>query len=160
MPEDDYKVIIKKSDILKQSEIMQRFVKVAVYGLIIVAVILAVIILYILTTLTVEDNIYSISLLKVMGFNKAEIRSMILNSYLTYCVFAYLLSVPITMNLLNLMTWYLSHEFNMYMPMEINLPGILIGFLLIFGIYLMGTINANRKINNISLQEVLKVYTE
>ena len=160
VPEDDYKVILKKSDILKQSEIMQSFVKVAVYGLIVVAVILAVIILYILMTLTVEDNIYSISLLKVIGFNRAEIRSMILNSYLTYCVFAYLLSVPITINLLNLMTWYLSREFNMYMPMEINLPGILIGFLLIFGIYLMGTINANRKINNISLQEVLKVYTE
>ena len=160
IPSDDYKVVLNKSDILSQSEVMQKFVNVAVYGLIVVALILAILILYILTTLTVEDNIYSISLLKVIGFNRNEVKSMILNSYLTYCIIAYLLSIPITKMMMELMTWYLSHEFNMYMPMEFNLIGALVGFALIIGMYLVGTINANRKINRISLQEVLKAYNE
>jgi putative ABC transport system permease protein len=159
-PSEDYQIIIMKSDILKQSEAMQGFMTIMIYGMMIGAILIAVLILYILTTLTVEDNLYSISLLKVIGYSQREIRIMMLNSYLVYSIIAYLIAVPITVMLMNYFTVYLVQEFNMFMPMEFNLIGAVLGLVFIVVIFLLGTANANRQIKKISLQEVLKSYRE
>lgn len=159
-PSEDYGIIIKKSDVLKQSEAMQRYMTIMIYSMMIGAILIAVLILYILTTLTVEDNLYSISLLKVIGYSQREIRIIMLNSYLVYSIIAYLIAIPITVGLMNFFTVYLAQEFNMFMPMEFNLIGTVLGLVFVVVIYLLGTANANRQIKKISLQEVLKSYRE
>lgn len=75
---DDYLMVINKNDILEQTKSMQGFVKATVF--------IAIIVLYVLTTMTIEDNYYSISMLTVMGYSKKEVNSMMLNSYLVYTV--------------------------------------------------------------------------
>ncbi|WP_346935465.1 ABC transporter permease [Clostridium sp.] len=158
--EDKYLSVINKTDILQQSVMMQKFVKIAIYAMLILAIAIAVIVLYVLTTMTIEDNYYSISLLKVMGYSKKEVNSMILKSYLVYCVVSYLISIPITVYGFGYGMKYLAREFGMVIPFDFNIWYGIIGLVLIEVIFFLGSYAAKKKIEKISLQEVLKEYRD
>lgn len=158
--ENNYLNVINKQDILSQSEKMEGFTKYSIYMMLLSSMVIAIIILYILTSLTIEDKYYDISLLKVMGYENKEINSMILNSYLFYLLLAYVITVPISIALMNAISKYLIVNFNMIMPLEINFRGILVGFLIVLLIFIIGTLNGKRKINKISLQQILKEYRD
>lgn len=160
LDEDEYMSVISKDDILEQSVLMQEFIKIAIYGLIGSAVFIAVVVLYVLTTMTIEDNYYSISLLKVMGYSKKEVDSMTVRSYLFYSVVSYFVSIPLTIYGFGAMMRYFATEFGMVIPFEFNLWYAVFGLILIEGIFLVGSYSARKKIEKISLQEVLKAYRE
>ena len=157
---DDYKMVYDKQDILDLSTSMNGFINLAMGMLLAISMLISVLILYILTTLTVEDNYYSISLLKVMGYTRKEVRRMILNSYLTYSIIFYLLAIPVTVMALNYMMAYFTEYYNMYMSFDMNMLKGIAGLVLIVAVYLLGSYQAGREINEIPLQEVLKEYQE
>lgn len=157
---DDYLAIIDKNDIINQTELMQRFTTISIYFMILAAIGIAIIVLYVLTTMSIEDNYYSISLLKVMGYNKGEVDSMMLSSYFVYSIISYLISIPITILGFGYMVDYLAKEFNMVMPFEFEIKFLFIGLLIVSIIFLLGSYAAKKKISRISLQEVLKSYSE
>ena len=160
LSEDDFASVINKNDLLSQTEGMQGFISLSVGYAIMSAVFIAVIVLYVLTTMSVEDNYYSISLLKVMGYSKKEVNSMMLNSYLIYSVISYLISIPITVFSLDLGMKYLAKEFNMILPFEFELWHGICGLIVVMIIFFIGSFAAKRKIEKISLQEVLKSHSE
>ncbi|WP_373601585.1 ABC transporter permease [Paraclostridium bifermentans] len=160
LDKDDYLTVINKNDILEQTELMQGFTTVSIYSMIASAIGIAVIVLYVLTTMTIEDNYYSISLLKVMGYNKGEVNSMMLSSYFVYSIISYLISIPITIFGFGYMIDYLAKEFNMVMPFEFEFKYMFIGLLIVVVIFMLGSYAAKKKIEKISLQEVLKAYRE
>ncbi|MGG7176410.1 FtsX-like permease family protein [Clostridium paraputrificum] len=157
---DDYAVVINKSDILDQTKSMQRFIYISIGGILGSAIFISALILYVLTSLTVEDNYYNISLLKVMGYSKKEVNSMILNSYLGYSIVSYIISIPLTVWTIDWFVGYLSKSFNMVLPLEFALWQGGVGLIVILIIFYIGSISAKRKIDSISLQEVLKEYRE
>ncbi|MGL5750509.1 MAG: FtsX-like permease family protein, partial [Paraclostridium sp.] len=146
LDKDDYVLVMNKNDILDQTKSMQGFVKVAIYSMILSAVFIAVVVLYVLTTMTVEDNYYSISLLKVMGYSKKEVNSMMLSSYLVYSIGSYLISIPITVFSLGMGIKYLASEFNMVMPFEFEMWQGVVGLVVILIIFALGTYAAKKKI--------------
>lgn len=160
LDEDNYLTVVSKSVILEQSQLMQNFMKYAVYMMIAASMAIAVIVLYVLTTLTVEDKYYDISLLKVMGYNEKEVNSMILNSYFIYSILSFLISVPIAVGLVNAIVKYLIVNFNMVMPLEFDIWQVFVGVVIIVVIFFIGTLSAKRKINKVPLQEILKQYRE
>ncbi len=156
LDKDDYELVKNKQDVLEQTEAMLGFVKVAVYGMVVSAVFIAALVLYILTSMTVEDNYYSISLLKVMGYSKKEVNAMMLNSYLIYAVISYFISLVATVTAVNWGVRFLASNFYMIMPFEFEIWHGAVGLIIIMLIFLIGTYAAKKKINKISLQEVLK----
>jgi putative ABC transport system permease protein len=160
MLSDEYKVVISKQNILDQAESMNGFMNIAIGLMIGTSLLISILILYILTTLTVEDNYYSISLLKVIGYSKKEIRKMILSVYLTYSVLAYLISIPITILIMNFGVAFLSSYYNMYISLDFGIIKAAIGLIFIILIYLFGSFHADKELRNIPLQEVLKEYQE
>lgn len=160
LDESKYLSVTNKEDVLEQSMRMQEFIKIAIYSMIISAVAIAIIVLYVLTTMTIEDNYYSISLLKVMGYSKKEVNSMILKSYLVYSMSSYLISIPITVFGFGYGIKYLAREFGMVMPFEFDIWHGIIGFVLIEVIFILGSYSAKKKIEKVSLQEVLKEYRD
>ena len=156
LDKNDYAVVKNKQDVLEQTETMLGFVKIAVYGMVVSAVFIAALVLYILTSMTVEDNYYSISLLKVMGYSKKEVNGMMLNSYLIYAVISYLISMVVTVVAVNWGVRFLARNFYMIIPFEFELWHGAVGLIIIMVIFLIGTYAAKKKINKIALQEVLK----
>ena len=157
---EDFSVIINKDDIIEQSAMMQGFMKVAIYGMLGAAMFIAVLILYVLTTLTIEDNYYSISLLKVMGYSKKEVNSMMLNSYLVYAIISYLINVPITILMMKFFIGYMGSMFNMVFPFELGLYQGVFGLIIVIVIFMLGSYAAKKRITKVSLQEILKAYRE
>ena len=160
LDEDKYLTVTDKSDILKQSQLMQNFMKYSIYILVIVAMAIAIIVLYVLTTITVEEKYYDVSLLKVMGYSDRKVNSMILNSYFLYSILSFLVSVPIAVSLVNLMVKYLIEYFNMVMPLKFEIWQVFAGGIIVAVIFFIGTLSAKRKINQVPLQEILKQYRE
>lgn len=153
---DDYISVVNKNTILEQSKSMQGFVRVSMYAMIASAIFIAVIIMFVLTSLTIEDNSYSISLLKVMGYSKKEVNTMILDSYKIYTIVAYLIGLPLTILSMDIGMQYLASEFGMILPVKLSLLQGILGFIIVLIIFYLGTFSAKRKINKISLQETLK----
>lgn len=156
----NYDVVINKDSLIEQAVSMQDFIKYVVYVMIVAAALISTIILFILTSLTVEDNYYTISLLKVLGYSKKEVNAMIMNSYLSYTILSFTLSIPISVSIISFFMEFIATRYGIILPLEFKPLFILLGFLLISVIFYLGTYSAKRKIRKISLQEALKAYSE
>lgn len=156
----DYSYVICKADVIEQASSLNKLIFITISLMIVVSVILTAIILFVLTSLTIEDNFYNISLLKVMGYKKKEVNSMILNSYLVYGIITYIISVPLAIISMKIFFRTLSDKFRIVMPFELKLWQAIVGFIVIILCYYLGTLSAKKKINELSLQEVLKEYRE
>lgn len=160
LDQDKYLTTVNKYDMMSQAEQMQGFIKIAIASMMGSAIFISALILYVLTTMTVEDSYYTISLLKVMGYSGKEVNGMILNSYFVYAIITYILSVPMTYCITQFMIYYFSQSFGLVMPMEMQVSHIIGGLCIVIIIFFMGTFAAKRHISNVSLQEVLKAYRE
>ncbi len=159
-PAETYPVIMDKSAIADQARLMKRFMDYAVGILIGVSVLTAVLILFVLTAMTVEDNYYNISLLKVIGYLKREVNSMILDSYLVYAVLSFIISIPVALVFLDWMMDFFIVNYDLVFPLEFRPVHIFIALAILLIVFFAGTWNAKKKIERISLQEILKTYQE
>ena len=60
-----------------------------------VAFIIGVIVIYVVTSLIVEEYKSSISLMKIFGYRKKEINSLLLNSSTIVVVIGYIMGIPL-----------------------------------------------------------------
>jgi len=157
---DFYAVIIDKEAIADQALLMQRFMDYTVNFFIAISCLIAVLILFVLTTMAVEDNYYNISLLKVMGYRKKEVNAMILDSYLIYTILSFLISIPLALIFLSWTSDFFTTNYDLVFPFEIRLIQILMALGILLAVFFAGTWNAKKKAAGISLQETLKAYRE
>lgn len=155
-----YSIIISKESILEQAKAMENYMQFITTVLMSGAAIISISILFVLTSLTVESNYYVISLLKVMGYRRKEVNSMILSSYFVYSLISYLISIPISVAVLDLLMDIFATEYGVVLPLEFKPIHIAIGLLLLMLIFFAGTFVSRRKIQKIELQEALKTYGE
>lgn len=155
-----YKMVISKSSLIEQSQAMSNYMSLIVNVMMSGSILIAGSILFVLTTLAVENNFYTISLLKVMGYRRREINSMILNSYFTYSLISYLISLPIAILILNQIMTLFTTDYGIVMPLEFKPVYIAIGILVLMIIFFLGTTVSRFKIKRIQLQEALKTYSE
>lgn len=124
------------------------------------AFIIGLIVIYVVTSLMIEENKANISLLKILGYRKKEVYSMILNSS-SYCVIlGYLLGIPAILFSLGALYQSLTREMNLSLPITINPVFLIIGFVIIFVTYEVSKAFSKRKVNRITMNEVLKARFE
>lgn len=155
-----YKVVMSKQALIEQSRAMATYTSFMINVMIGSAGVIAASILFALTSFSVERNYYSISLLKVLGYSRREVNSMVLDSYLVYSLVSYAISVPITIAALDALTHMFLQEYNLVLPLALEPLDLLWGLVAVVAIFLVGTIVSRRKIARIPLQEVLKAYGE
>jgi len=158
--ENDYLTVISIDDLLSQVDAMNDVAYQMIYILIGASLMMGIMIIYLLTTMSVDDQYYAISLLKVKGYNKKEINKIILGGYQKLGVLAFLIAIPLTIGSLNLMTLIFARMYQFIMPLSIGLLDSVLVFVIYGMIYYIGSILAKRKIDRISLQEALKLYQE
>ncbi len=159
-PEQFYSVVLSKQGLLDQSRSMASYSDVMINVMIGSSAVIAASILFVLTAFTVERNYYAISLLKVLGYSRREVNSMILDSYFVYSLICYLLSMPIALGTLDLMQQVFLQEYGLVIPLEFAPLDMVKGLVILVVIFLGGTYASRRKIEHIPLQEVLKSYGE
>lgn len=157
---EGYQAVVSKEGIIKQSQAMASYSDLIFNVLIAGAAIIAASILFVLTSFTVEKNYYAISLLKVLGYSRREVNSMILNSYFVYALVSYLISVPIALFVLRSLFTVFGQDYGIVLPLEFKPIFGLITLTILLAIYFASTYLSRRKIEKIPLQEVLKTYGE
>lgn len=122
-----------------------------------IAFIIGVIVIYVVTSLIVEENKNIISLMKIMGYRKGEINSLILNSSTIVVIVGYLVGIPLTLSAIGVLTGSLENSVGLILPpMRIDLPYILVGLIVVMLSYELSKMLCKKKVNSISMSEALK----
>lgn len=155
---DHYQAIFSKSGIIDQSKSIQNYSRLIFNVMITGSAVIASSILFVLTSFTVEKNYYAISLLKVMGYSRREVNAMILNSYFVYALLSFVISIPIALFLISRLLLIFAQEYGIVIPLKFEPIYGLVGLVFIISVYVASTYFSRRKIERISLQEILKTY--
>ncbi|UTT43683.1 ABC transporter permease [Exiguobacterium aurantiacum] len=158
--ETDYPTVISRSGLIEQSQSINEYMNLMMNVMIGGSALIAFSILFVLTALTVEKNYYVISLLKVMGYDRREVRSMILNSYFMYALVSALLSIPIALIILRVIIVVFAEDYGLVLPLEFEWVYVLYTLGAVTLLFFASTFISRRKIDQIPLQEVLKTYQE
>lgn len=131
-----------------------------VYTLTFTAFVLGIIIIYIVTSLVIEENRNSISLFKIFGYRKKEVNSLLLDSNLPLVILGYILGIPILLVSVTALMNTLSTSLQMSIPARLNPLFMLLGFIIVMLTYEASKSASKKKIGKIPMSEALKAGTE
>jgi putative ABC transport system permease protein len=131
-----------------------------VYSLTITAFLLGIIIIYIVTSLVIEENRNTISLFKIFGYKKRDVNSLLLDSNLFLVILGYILGVPILLASVAALMNTLSTSLQMSIPARLNPMFMLFGFIIVMLTYEASKSASKKKIAKIPMSEALKAGTE
>ncbi|WP_243298746.1 ABC transporter permease [Bacillus litorisediminis] len=121
-----------------------------------IAIFIGVLIMSLLTNMILEENTYTISMLKVLGYENKAIAKMVLNLYTAVVIVGYLLSIPLSLAAMESIVKYLAGETSFALPVELSPISLIAGLLIMLVTYQLSLFVSKRKVAKISLQEVMK----
>src|SRR5690554_3864340 len=126
----------------------------------IVSSVVALIILYLVTSLIIEENRNTISLFKVFGYRRREIKSMILNSSTFVIVAGFLIGIPVAAASMGAVYGYLGNMINLVLPAIVNPLYVMISFAAIMLTYQLSKLLCAKSLDTVSMDEALKAGAE
>lgn len=117
---------------------------------------MALIIVLVVANIVVEENKKNISLMKVLGYKNKEISSIILRIYTPFIIFAYLISVPIMVKILESIVALISKDIDLFIPIEVSMIHVAFGLVGMLTAYFIGVSVSKRVLNKIPLAIALK----
>lgn len=156
IPENKLLTTLTVDDMKTAVESMTKPIQSTVGSIAFMSFIIGLIVIYVVTSMIIEENKENISLMKILGYRKKEVYSMILNSSSFIVVLGYILGVPLLLVSLSGMFKSLTKDMSISFPVKINFSYLLIGFVVIYLTYELSKTLSKRKINKISMNEVLK----
>lgn len=133
----------------------------AMVALIAVAASLAgAIIIFLITSLMIEESRSTISLMKIFGYRGKEVTKLILNSSAPLVFIGFWLGLPLMLAVGNTLYGYIGEMQNLVMPMIVSPLYVLISFVVIFAVYEVTKRLCGRKLAKISMSEALKTGAE
>ena len=126
----------------------------------VVAGLMGALIIFLVTSLMIEESRPTISLMKVFGYRRKEIASLVLNSSTPVVVLGFLLGVPLMTLSANAMYGYLGEMINLVLPMIVSPFWISVSFVIILGVYQLTLLLCAKRLAKVSMSEALKAGTE
>jgi putative ABC transport system permease protein len=118
--------------------------------IIILASVIAFVLILISANLVIEENSKSISTFKVLGYSDREISNLVVNTYTPLLVFGYLLALPISIGLMNVLKIELETKFELPMMLSLGIVNGLLGLAVLMLTYFAGL----RIISSITLSSI------
>ena len=156
IPENKLLTTVSKDDIKNAFNAMTAPIQTTVGAMAFMSFIIGLIVIYVVTSMIIEENKENISLMKVLGYRKKEIYSLILNSSSFIVILGYILGVPLLLASLGAMFKSITKEMSISLPITISYSYLFIGFVIIYITYEISKALSKKKVNRISMNEVLK----
>lgn len=156
IPESKLLTAITVDDMRNAFNTMTKPLQAVVAGIAFMSFIIGLIVIYVVTALTIEENKENISLMKVLGYRNNEVYSLILNSSSFIVILGYILGVPLLLVSMQTLFKSITRDMNVSFPVTIHSTYVLIGFIIIYLTYKLSNLLSRRKINRISMAEALK----
>ncbi len=130
------------------------------YGIAVVAAIIAMIILYILAAVSIDESKGSIALMKVFGYKKSEVGSLLTDSSRRLVLAGYVIGVPFSYVSIGAALTYIFGLLNLTIEIRLEWYFVLLGLALILGAFELSKMLCMRKIGTIPMSEALKAQRE
>ncbi len=156
LPEDHVLTVVTKSEIKNAFTAMMTPIQSMIGIMAFLSFLIGLLVIYVVTSMMIEENKENISLMKILGYRKREVYSLILNSSSFSVVLGYLLGIPLLLVSLNEMFRSLTKEMSISLPITISYGYMMAGFLVIYLTYEVSKALSKKKINRISMNEILK----
>ncbi len=150
--------VFNTEDLLQSIESINDIIMNVLYIAMASGLAIGMIIIYLLSVLTVEDQYYNIALFKVLGYQDKEINRMLLGGYDKLNVVILLLVIPTTLGIFQILTWFMANEYQMIMTFSLSVAHVFLIAGLYGIIYVLASLHAKRKVKAVSLQAALKIY--
>ncbi|TMU85122.1 ABC transporter permease [Bacillus sp. BHET2] len=150
----------KSSDTISGFKDMIKPLNYGVAGIAFVAAIIAVIIIYILISLLIEENSFTISLMKVIGYREHSIMRMMIGYNIWFIILGYLIGIPVTLLSISAFMNSITAEMNVTIPVKLDWLSVLISFVMIIVSYYISLWLNHRKLKGISMTEAINRSTE
>ncbi len=159
-PEVDYALLVFTDDIVEQlrdtHEIFNVFFRVLVAS----ALFIALVVVYLLTVMLVEDHYYPLAMFKVLGYDNSIIRKILLGGYVKAALLCFVVGIPVALLAFAFTRRWMAEMYEFMVPLAITPVQVLIYFALFLATLFLGTMSAKRKIDKMSLKDALAIYQE
>lgn len=126
-----------------------------------IAFVIAVLVIYVVTSLIIDENKDIIALLKVFGYRRKEINILIMNSSTIIVVMGYLIGIPLTIAAVGVLSQTMENMTGIALPpATIHLPYLLIGFVVVICSFELSKWLCRNKITTVSMSDALKTAME
>ncbi|WMJ87060.1 ABC transporter permease [Anaerocolumna sp. MB42-C2] len=160
IPEDKLSGIKSLSEVSNaMDELLGPMVSMVV-AMTVISCVVGLIILYLVTSLIIEENKNTISLFKIFGYRYREIKSLILNSSTFVLIGGFIISIPIMAVSMGAMYGYLGDMINLVLPTIISPVYVVFCFAAIMLTYQLSKLLCAKKVNAVSMSEALKAGVE
>jgi putative ABC transport system permease protein len=156
LPQDQLLAVVTKNEIKSAFTAMMAPIQSMVGIMAFLSFLIGLLVIYVVTSMMIEENKENISLMKVLGYRKKEVYSLVLNSSSFSVVLGYLLGIPLLLASLNELFRSLTKEMSISLPITLSYGYIMAGFLVIYLTYAVSKALSKKKINRISMNEILK----
>ncbi len=154
--DDEGAFIYEAADMEEMMGDSLQMLNVAIVIIGVLASIIAFVALYSISSVIIESNSKTISVMKVLGYSSKEVKTMTIGIYKWLVIGIYLISIP-------LLEWMIQSAVNVAMadmdftiPINLNYLYSLLGLSVILVVYLISSKLTYRKIEKIKLAESLK----
>lgn len=148
--------LMNLEDLKENIEVQMDRFNGSVYIIIIFASVMSLIIIMVIANIVVEENKKTISLMKVLGYENRRISKVILNIYTPFIIIAYLLSIPVMINILKAIMKALMGDTEMVIPIEADPFTLGCGLVGLLVAYYLALAFSKRVLNKIPLAIALK----
>lgn len=145
-----------RQDIIDGYNTLLMPMKYMIGGIAATAFIIGLIVIYVVTSLLIEENRANISMFKILGYNKKEIFSLILGSNTILVLLGYIISVPLILTSLASFFNSMTKDMNITIPTKLNNINIFIGFVIILLTYELSKALNKKKVLSVSISDSLK----
>ncbi len=126
----------------------------------VIAALMGAVIIFLVTSLMIDESRQTISLMKVFGYRQRELASLILSSSTPVVILGFLLGVPLMTLTANAMYGYLGEMINLALPMILSPLWMLVSFVIILGVYQLTKLLCAKKLAKVPMSEALKAGAE
>lgn len=149
--------ITTKKDIMQISQRIKDSLNSITYIMVFASIIVYIVVTYLMIKLMIDRASLNISLIKIFGFNKKEIRKLYLDGNTITIIISAIISVPLAKIIVD-KTWFPMMAANINCGFDTSFPPIIyiILYICIFVLYILVSFMLRYKLNSISMVEILK----
>ena len=122
----------------------------------VIAFIIGLIVIYLVTSMIIEENKTSISLMKIFGYRKKEVNALVLNSSTIVVVIGYIIGIPLILASIGGLLQSLDNSVGITLPVKSNPLFVLIGFMVVMLSFELSKLLCRKKVDAVPMSEALK----
>ncbi len=154
--QDKISTILNINDLKNNLKKQMKNLTASIYFITIFSLLITFLVIVVIAYVIIDENKTNIALLKIMGYSDKKISKLVLNIYTPFIFITYFISIPIIKEIIKLVINDIEKQLDMVFLVTISIPQIILGLIILLGIYFLAIRLNKSKLEKIPLEIILK----